>query len=138
MANIGRRNVALGILFSFLTLGVYQYYWFYQTLKNVKALKGDGSDSVKELLLLIFLPFYECFWWCTRGDALKEEFAARGYRFTGGSVLFLILYLSGLSFVALALVQNDFNAIPAPEAPAAEPAEAAPEAESEAKSGSAE
>lgn len=108
---INKRSIGICILLSFLTFGIYQIYWYYLLVKNVRALKNDTSSCAGEMLCLIFVPFYSLYWWYTRGKAVKEEFSARGLSCTGNEVVYLLLCLFGLSLINAAIMQNDFNSI---------------------------
>ena len=50
MVNIKKRNPALVIIFSILTLGIYLIYWFVQTKEEMKLL---GADIPSAWLLIV-------------------------------------------------------------------------------------
>ncbi len=75
---------------------------------------GDNySNYYGELPLLVFVPFYSYFWFFTRGQLINRELKKRGYTSASHGAAFLILSIFGLSVVALAIMQRDFNNIPA-------------------------
>lgn len=56
------RNILLVILLMIVTLGLYYFYWVYQTSCEIKDFTGDEKlDPTKETLLNI-IPFYSIFW----------------------------------------------------------------------------
>lgn len=100
-------------MFSFLSCGIYLIYWEYLLVKNVRALKNDTSGCAGEMACLMFVPFYSLYWWYTRGKSVKDEFSAKGIPCTGSEIAYLLLWIFGLGLVAVAIMQNDFNSLPA-------------------------
>ena len=107
-----KRRVGICILLSIVTLGIYAIYWQYLLVKNVRAIKGDDSSCTGEMLCLLFVPFYSYYWWFTRGDAVKNALLKKNHSVSGSGVIYLVLALFGLSIVAAAIMQNDFNNLP--------------------------
>ena len=114
---IVKKSVAKAVLLSFLTLGGYFIYWEYLLVRNAKAVKGDGTGCVKELLCLVFVPFYLPYWLFSRGRSVGREFEKHGYPAKGGEVGLLLLGLSGLGLVAAAILQKRFNSLPSDNIP---------------------
>jgi len=112
MITVNKRKVSSCILLSIITFGIYCIYWQYLLVKNTKAIKKDDSKCTKEMLCLIFIPFYSIYWWFTRGKAVKDGFAENGYSSAGNETAYLILQLFGLGIIAMAIMQNDFNSLP--------------------------
>ncbi|MBO4406064.1 MAG: DUF4234 domain-containing protein [Clostridia bacterium] len=112
MIPVYKRKIAPAILFSFLTGGIWTLIWEYQLLKNVRAVKRDDSSPVGEFLCLVLVPFYSWYWFYTRGETVRNEFRKRGYGAKGSGAVYLILAICGLSIVALAILQHDFNSLP--------------------------
>ncbi|MBR6514593.1 MAG: amino acid carrier protein [Clostridia bacterium] len=109
---ITKENVAISILLSVLTLGIYNIYWRYIIIKNTKAIARDDSGSFGELMCCLLIPFYALFWWISRGKSLKNNMDKMGYDTTVDNKFYMILFLMGQEMVCMALVQNDFNNIP--------------------------
>ncbi|MBR6313292.1 MAG: DUF4234 domain-containing protein [Clostridia bacterium] len=110
---VSQQSIGLSIALSFLSFGIYSIYWEYLLVKSVKAVKKDESSCVKELLCLIFVPIYPIYWWYTRGKSVKDELTKQGYSPAGTEIVYLVFALLGLSIVSMAIMQNDFNALPA-------------------------
>ena len=106
-----KRKVGVCILLSFITLGIYAIYWQYLLVKNVRAIKGDDSSCTGEMLCLLFVPFYSLYWWFTKGDYVKKYLSDNGKYSSSSGALYLVLSIFGLSIVAAAIMQNDFNSI---------------------------
>ena len=112
MSQINKRPIAMCILLSIVTLGIYLIYWEYLLVKNTKAIKNDTSSCTSEMLCLIFVPFYFIYWCFTRGKLVKDQFASLGYTATGNETAYLILGIFGLGIISMAIMQNDFNSLP--------------------------
>lgn len=112
MSSISKKNIAASILLSIITLGLYLIYWEYLLVKNTRAIKNDHSSCAGEVLCLVFVPFYSLYWWYTRGKLVKDSLAGQGYSVAGNEVAYLILGIFGLGIVSMAIMQNDFNAVP--------------------------
>ena len=111
MIPINKRAVGICILLSIITCGFYAIYWMYLLVKNVRAVKEDNSSCTGEMLCLLFVPFYGIYWWYTRGNDVKNLLEARDYHISSTGTLYLVLSIFGLSIVAMAIMQNDFNAL---------------------------
>ena len=111
MIPINKRKIGVCILLSFVTFGIYQIYWEYLLVKNTRAIRKDESSCTREMLCLVFVPFYSLFWWFTRGKVVKEKFSEHGCSATGNEIAYLILGIFGLAIVSMAIMQNDFNAL---------------------------
>ena len=118
MMPVNKRKIGICILLSVISLGFYMIYWQYLLIKNTRALKNDGSRVTGEILCYFLVPFYSIFWWFTRGNLVKEKFAEKGARASGSGIVYLILSILGLEIVSMAILQHDFNSLPADEAEA--------------------
>ena len=52
MIPINKRKVGVCILLYLITFGIYGIYWKYLLVKNIRAIKGDNSSCVGEMLLM--------------------------------------------------------------------------------------
>lgn len=107
-----KRSVGLSIFLSIITLGAYFIYWEYLLVKNERFLKGDRSSVAGEVLCIVFLPFYNFFWWYARGEFTRKEFDKRGWEGLAKGTVLLVLTIIGMGIVAAAILQNDFNNAP--------------------------
>ena len=105
---IHQRSVALSVILSCL-VPFYSIYWLWLQINNTKTVSNDYSNLYGELSLLLFVPFYSFYWFFTRGEMVKREVAKRGQIPASNGVAFLILSIFGLGFIALAIMQRDFN-----------------------------
>ena len=108
---INKRKIARCILLSIITLGGYQIYWYYLLVKNIRTIQKDASGCAKEMLCLVFVPFYSLYWWFTRGQRVKEKFTEQGHSACGNGIAYLILGIFDLALISMAIMQNDFNSL---------------------------
>ncbi len=114
---IFKKNVAVCIIFSIVTFGIYLVYWQYKLVKNTRALRGDNKSSTAEFLLFAYVPFYHYYWFFTRGVAVKNSLKALNYPVCGDGWLYLLLDICRLGIVSIAIMQNDFNNMPVDKMP---------------------
>ena len=112
----GQNNVGICLLLYFVTCGIYFYYWAYQLTKKTRALAGDTNDFTLEYVLLILCPFYYIYWLYTRGKTIAARAPVYGVSVSDNSIIYLICSIFGVSIIAYAIMQNDFNTIAASQA----------------------
>lgn len=108
-----RRNIALCIVFSIITFGIYEIYWFIVATNEINRMTrhpNQTSGGIAFLLSLITFGIYGYYWAWKLGeksDILKNHYLE--YRSTDTRVLYLVLQLFGFQIINLALVQYEFN-----------------------------
>ena len=108
---ISYKSVVPRVLVS-VFIGIYPIYWLYLQVKNTRAMKHNRTSCIGEYLLLLFVPFYKYYWYYTRGKMVGNELRKRGYKAASHGWLFVLFVLLRVDFVALAIMQRDFNEIP--------------------------
>ena len=107
--NIKSRSIALAIVLSIVTCGIYSIYWMIKLNDEALALAGEKGPSgiVVFLLNLITFGIYGYVWAYKMGNCSDE---IRG-SWNGGNngILYLILAVLGLNIVDMALLQGDIN-----------------------------
>ncbi len=107
------RNIALCIIFCFITCGIYGIYWFFKLNDEINSLAGEPdatSGIVVFLLSIVTCGIYLWYWLYqmgTRVDRIKQN---RGVASESSHVLFLVLGIFGLGIVDYALMQSEINA----------------------------
>ncbi len=109
---IEQKNIAVCILLSIVTCGIYGIYWFICVTNDINQLSNDvngTSGGVAFLLTLVTCNIYGIYWAYKQGD--KIDFCKRNRGIPSGNtgVLYLILTVFGLSIVAMALMQDEVN-----------------------------
>lgn len=108
------RSIALSIVLSIVTCGIYSIYWFVVLTDEINREKmeyaGELSGIACFLLALITCNIYGIYWAYKTGEKLDTIKAERGVP-TGrdSNILYLILELLGFNVIVLALAQNEMN-----------------------------
>ena len=109
---VERKNIALCIVFSVLSCGLYGLYWLYCLAEDVNRLTGrDGmSGGLVVLLTVVTCGIYGWYWLYTSGEAL-EQFSVSCGGICGGhlGILYLLLGIFGFSIISYALMQSELN-----------------------------
>lgn len=114
------RNIALSIIFSIITCGIYSIYWFVVLTDEVnreKKLYAEPAGVICFLLTFITCGIYGIYWAYKMGEKMDHLKMERGVP-TGhdSNVLYLILQLFGFNIIVLALCQNELNKLVVPPA----------------------
>jgi len=91
------------------TFGIWNYIWIYRTTKflNVSP-AGKQYVPVKKLLLCMFIPFYQIFWYYKHGEKLEALLRARGIFSDNTKDLYLILGIFSPMLLCF-LMQDKYN-----------------------------
>ncbi len=109
---IQQRNIALCVVLSIITCGIYGIYWFICMHDDTNTAAGDSSDVSAVLALVLTIVtcgIYGIYWMYKRGKQIEQAQKNRGLPSTDNSVLYLILSIFGFSWVAMILAQNELN-----------------------------
>ena len=109
-----KRNLALCVIFSIITFGIYGIYWFIKINNDANELANPPertSGGVAFLLTLITCGIYGIYWAYKMGKQLDSALEQRGMPTKNDAVLYLILSVVGLGFVAWILMQNTINSM---------------------------
>ena len=112
MPSIQKRELALTIILSIITCGIYSIYWFIVMTDDSNALadrEKTASGGLSFLYSLLTCGIYSLYWYYKMGKKLEE--AGKRYNISVGdnSVLYLVLGLFGFGIVSYALIQNELN-----------------------------
>ncbi|MBN7774513.1 DUF4234 domain-containing protein [Clostridium aminobutyricum] len=106
------KNIALCILFTIITFGIYGLYWIICLTNDSLELSSERGTNGGWVLIftIITLGIYGLYWSYIMGDRIYRLRQKHGL--AGGSAngaLYLIFCLIGFSIIALALMQNEIN-----------------------------
>jgi hypothetical protein len=109
---IQNRNIALAVVFSIITCGIYLYYWLYCLTEDTNKLSNDPnatSGGMVILFTIITCGIYGWYWMYKRGEIIDNYNMQRGLPSSSNAVLYLILSVVGLGIVSYCLMQNELN-----------------------------
>ncbi len=106
------RNIALCVVLSIVTLGIYELYWVY--MLNDEIAKEAGRPPIISGGLLILLTLVTCgiyfIYWCYKqGEAIDAIQANHGQGGGNNAVVYLLLGLFTGGIITCALAQNEMN-----------------------------
>lgn len=96
-----RRNIALCILFSIISFGIYDLYWFVKLTNDSNTIcpeKKTASGGMALLFSIITGGIYTIYWMYKLGQKLK-----------GSGVLYLVLSLFGFGWLNFIFAQSEIN-----------------------------
>ncbi|MCR5703952.1 MAG: DUF4234 domain-containing protein [Eubacterium sp.] len=113
---ITQRNVAVCIILSIVTCGLYGLYWLICLNNDTNTLAGNSngtSGGVVVLLSIITCGIYLLYWLYKQGETIDQLKTAKGRPSSNSGILYLILAVVGLSIVSYALMQSELNQLAA-------------------------
>ncbi len=107
---VQEKNIALYVILSVVTGGIFGLYWFVTLTDDTNAICGEeGTSGVMALVLtIVTCGIYGLYWAYKCGEKVDKAHQNRGEATSNGGVLYLILYIFG-GIIAYALIQNEVN-----------------------------
>lgn len=105
---ITARNIALCIVFSLITCGIYGIYWLIKINDEVNLLAGEPyatSGGMVFLFSLITCGIYGLYWQFKMGERCDKIRGING----SSNVLYLVLGIVGFSIISMCLMQDTVN-----------------------------
>lgn len=109
---VQKREIAVAIILSIITCGIYGIYWFIQLNDEINSLNGDANDTtggMAFLFSLITCGIYSYYWMYKMGDKLDCIAQKRGLPSSSRGIVYLVLAIFGLGIVSYALMQDSIN-----------------------------
>ncbi len=114
--NIPFRNIAVAILLSIVTCGIYSIVWTIRLVDELNFASGRQNDTngvTVWLLGLVTCSIYTLFWLYNAGEKVGEIRRRNGMEAGSDGVIYLVLALFGFSIVSYAMIQNELNKVAA-------------------------
>lgn len=107
---VKERNIALCIILSIVTCGIYAFYWLACITDDINELSGDNSTSgiLSVVLTIVTCGIYGIYWAYKMGDQLDHIKESKESISQNSGILYLILYIL-CNIIAFALLQNEIN-----------------------------
>ncbi|MBS6560979.1 MAG: DUF4234 domain-containing protein [Clostridiales bacterium] len=106
-----QRNLALCIIFSIITCGIYELYWIVCVTDDANELSENpnyASGILALLLTIITCNIYGLYWAYQMGEKIDIAKQKRGRTSSNSGILYLILQLI-FPLIGLVLMQNEVN-----------------------------
>lgn len=111
-APVASRSVALCIILSIVTCGIYGIYWMICLANDLNAASGrhgDTSGGIVFLLSIVTCGIYGYYWAYKAGEKVDIIKTGRGISSSGTGILYLLLQFFGLGIIFYALAQSELN-----------------------------
>lgn len=105
---IENRSIALALILSIITCGIYSIYWMIKLNDEINQLSGETqatSGGMVFLLSLITCGIYGLYWMYKMGERCDRIKGTNG----SSGILYLILSLFGFGIVSYCLMQDTIN-----------------------------
>lgn len=105
-----QRNIAVCIILSIVTCGIYGLYWFICITNEVNTLSNEEGTSggIALLLTIVTCNIYGIYWGYKMGEKLDAVRARYGQPAGSLSTMYLVICIF-CPIVTYALVQNELN-----------------------------
>lgn len=110
--NIQRRDIAVCIILSIVTCGIYGIYWLFCLNEDTNTISAEPyptSGGMVILLTIVTCGIYGIYWCYKQGEKLDRAAEMRGAPKSERGILYLVLAIIGLSIVNYALMQDTLN-----------------------------
>lgn len=106
-----QRNVAVSIILTLVTCGIYGLYWMVCLTDDSTEVTGMGrtSGGMALVLTLITCSIYRLYWAYKMGEKLDMSRAQRGVPTGSLAIVYLVLSIFGLDIIVWALIQGELN-----------------------------
>jgi len=102
--DIMKKNIALKVVLSIITLGIYTVFWVKSISEDISKLDDKEVNSSLETAMFFIVPFYAVYWLYIKGKKI-----ANLANDTDMSILYAVQGLFLLCFFSLALMQNQLH-----------------------------
>lgn len=109
---VQKRDIALAIIFSLITCGIYGIHWLFKLNDDVNTLVGDTSamsGGMVFLLSIVTCGIFNWVWLYQMGTKLDNFEVGYGKSSQMRPIVYILLGIFGLSIVSYALMQDTLN-----------------------------
>jgi len=108
-----KRDVAVAVILTIVTCGIYGIYWSYKIAEGFDVTPTESrvttTPGTTILLWIVTCGIYGYYCYYKWGCASVEISARYGRRSEDKGILYLVLAIFGLTIINNALIQSDFN-----------------------------
>lgn len=111
---VEERNIALCVILSIITCGIYQIYWIYKMSEDLNVVSGRRNDTSGAMVIILWIitcGFYGWYWVYKAGEKLQAAGQIQNKPIPNNGIIYLILciFLGIGSIVSACLIQNELN-----------------------------
>lgn len=108
------RNLAVAIILTLITCGLYAIYWMYTITEDSNKISGEPNPSSGGMVILLSIVtcgIYSLYWMYKRGEIIDRYNQQRGLPDGSNSIIYLLLGIFGFGIVSYGLMQYELNKI---------------------------
>ena len=108
------RNLAMAIILTIITCGIYALYWEYTLTEDSNKISNEPnptSGGMVVLLGIVTCGIYTLYWMYKRGELIDNYNMQRGLPSGSNSIIYLLLGVFGFGIVTYGLMQYELNKI---------------------------
>lgn len=108
---IKNRDIAVAIVLTVVTCGLYGLYWFACLNDDLNELtdKNGTSGGIALVLSLVTCGIYTLYWMYKSGEKVDQLKVQRGLNPQYTGIIYLVLKILGFGIVSCALIQDELN-----------------------------
>jgi len=107
--NPSNTNIALNIILSIVTFGIYFYVWIYKIAKTLKNVNPNSQDPAVSVILAIFVPFYTIYWLYKISSDMNDLYQKRNGQEAISVILIVLFSVFSLSLISLVLIEDSLS-----------------------------
>lgn len=115
-ANIKKRDIAIAVILSIVTCGIYGLIWFINIINDLNVAAQTPEDKSAGMIILLSIVtcgIYGYIWLYKAGEKIDSIRQMNGEAPQSSSLLYLLLCIFGLSIVVYCLIQSELNKVAA-------------------------
>ncbi len=107
---IKQRNIALYLVLTVVTLGIFSIYWQYHIYKDIYTLLDKDDNALLDIILIIAsFGIYGLFVWYKISIYLYQISQSANQKYEPSSTLFIVLSAIQLNIILCFIVQTELN-----------------------------
>ena len=108
---IEKRDIAIAVILSLVTCGIYGIYWFIKMTDEANSLSNEtnASGALAFVYTLLTCGIYQIYWYYKMGKNMQKAGNLHGVQVDDNAIVYLLLGIFGLGIVSYCLIQNDIN-----------------------------
>lgn len=113
-ANIRKRDVAVAVILSIVTCGIYGLIWFFNLVTDLNTAAQESDDMTPGIVLLLSIVtcgIYGMIWLYKAGEKVDRIKQWNGEAPSNSALIYLLLSVFGLAIVSYALIQSELNKV---------------------------
>lgn len=110
---IRQRNIAIYIILSVLTCGIYNLIWIYELAEDINIIDVDTASKTSGIMVVLYsiltCGIYFWYWLYRSGDRLDRIRYNNGRNSANLGLIYVILGILGLGLISEILIQVELN-----------------------------